>query len=42
MTDPSTKADVPPLARMLGHTVEGTVETGGTLRVTVRTKGNPA
>ncbi len=41
MTDPSTKADVPPLARMLGHTVEGAIETGGTLRVTVRTKRNP-
>jgi arsenite methyltransferase len=42
MTDPSTKADVPPLARMLGHTVEGTTETGDTLYVTVRTKGNPS
>jgi arsenite methyltransferase len=39
MTDPSTKADVPSLARMLGHTVEDLTETDGTLRVTVRTKG---
>lgn len=38
--DPSTKADVPALARLLGHSVEGTTETGDTLRVTVRTKGN--
>lgn len=37
--DPSTKADVPPLARMLGHTVEEITETDGTLRVTIRTKG---
>ena len=42
MTDPSTKADVPSLARMLGHTVEDLTETGGVLRVTVRTKGTPA
>jgi len=42
MRDPSTKADVPSLARMLGHSVEAMTETGGTLRVTVRTKGDPA
>ena len=42
MRDPSTKADVPSLARMLGHSVEDMTETGGTLRVTVRTKGDPA
>jgi arsenite methyltransferase len=42
MTDPSTKADVPPLARLLGHTVEDLTETDGVLRVTVRTKGDPA
>ena len=42
MTDPSTKADVPPLARLLGHTVEDLTETDGVLRVTVRTKGTPA
>jgi arsenite methyltransferase len=41
MTDPSTKADVPPLARLLGHTVEDLTETDGVLRVTVRTKGSP-
>ena len=40
MRDPSTKADVPPLARMLGHTVEDMTENGDTLRVTVRTKGD--
>ncbi len=38
--DPSTKADVPALARLLGHTVEDTTETGDTSRITVRTKGN--
>jgi SAM-dependent methyltransferase/TusA-related sulfurtransferase len=42
MRDPSTKADVPPLARMLGHTVEDMTENGDTLRVTVRTKGDQA
>ena len=42
MRDPSTKADVPSLARMLGHCVEDMTETGGTLRVTIRTKGDPA
>jgi arsenite methyltransferase len=42
MRDPSTKADVPSLARMLGHSVEDMTETGGTLRVTIRTKGDPA
>jgi len=42
MSDPSTKSDVPPLARLLGHTVEDITETGATLRVTVRTKGDPA
>jgi arsenite methyltransferase len=42
MRDPSTKADVPSLARMLGHRVEDMTETGDTLRVTVRTKGDPA
>ncbi len=42
MRDPSTKADVPSLARMLGHSVEDMTETDGTLRVTVRTKGDPA
>jgi TusA-related sulfurtransferase len=41
MRDPSTKADVPSLARMLGHTVEDLTETGDTLRVIVRTKGDP-
>jgi SAM-dependent methyltransferase/TusA-related sulfurtransferase len=41
MRDPSTKADVPSLARMLGHNVEAMTETGDTLRVTVRTKGDP-
>ena len=40
MRDPSTKADVPSLARMLGHTVEDMTENGDTLRVTVRTKGD--
>jgi arsenite methyltransferase len=39
MTDPSTKADVPSLARMLGHDIEDLTEIDGTLRVTVRTKG---
>lgn len=38
--DPSTKADVPALARLLGHSIEETTETGDTMRVTVRTKGN--
>ncbi|MDQ6849380.1 MAG: methyltransferase domain-containing protein [Actinomycetota bacterium] len=38
--DPSTKADLPPLARLLGHTVEEITETDGTLRVTIRTKGH--
>lgn len=42
MRDPSTKADVPSLARMLGHTVEDMTENGDTLRVTVRTKGDQA
>jgi arsenite methyltransferase len=37
--DPSTKADVPSLARLLGHTVEEISETDETLRVTIRTKG---
>jgi TusA-related sulfurtransferase len=41
MRDPSTKADVPSLARMLGHTVEDLTENGDTLRVIVRTKGDP-
>lgn len=38
--DPSTKADLPSLARMLGHTVEEILETNGTLRATIRTKGH--
>ncbi|HEX2809600.1 MAG TPA: methyltransferase domain-containing protein, partial [Kineosporiaceae bacterium] len=38
--DPSTKADVPSLARLLGHTVEEISETDGTLRATIRTKGH--
>jgi SAM-dependent methyltransferase len=37
--DPSTKTDVPSLARMLGHTVEQLTEVDGALRVTVRVKG---
>jgi TusA-related sulfurtransferase len=37
--DPSTKTDVPSLARMLGHTVEEMTEVDGTLRVTIRVKG---
>jgi arsenite methyltransferase len=37
--EPSAKADVPALARLLGHTVEDVTETDGTLRVTIRTKG---
>jgi arsenite methyltransferase len=37
--DPSTKTDVPSLARMLGHTVELMTEVDGVLRVTVRVKG---
>jgi hypothetical protein len=37
--DPSTKTDVPSLARMLGHTVEQTTETDGVLRVMIRVKG---
>jgi SAM-dependent methyltransferase/TusA-related sulfurtransferase len=41
MRDPSTKADVPSLARMLGHTVEDLTENGDTMRVIVRTKGDP-
>jgi SAM-dependent methyltransferase/TusA-related sulfurtransferase len=41
MRDPSTKADVPSLARMLGHTVEDLTENGDTLRAIVRTKGDP-
>lgn len=41
MSDPSTKSDVPSLARLLGHTVEDITETDGVLRVTVRTKGTP-
>lgn len=36
--DPSTKSDVPALARMLGHTVERELEADGVLRLTVRTK----
>jgi TusA-related sulfurtransferase len=39
MRDPSTKADVPALARLLGHSIEATTEAGDTMRVTVRTKG---
>jgi arsenite methyltransferase len=39
MIDPSTKADVPSLARMLGHTVEDLTEIGDTLRATIRTQG---
>jgi arsenite methyltransferase len=42
MRDPSTKADVPSLARLLGHSVEDMAETGDTLRVIVRTKGDQA
>jgi arsenite methyltransferase len=38
--DPSSKADVPSLARLLGHTVEELTETDGTLQVTIRTKGH--
>jgi arsenite methyltransferase len=38
--DPSTKADVPSLARLLGHTIEEITETDGTLRVIIRTKGH--
>jgi SAM-dependent methyltransferase len=41
MRDPSTKADVPSLARMLGHAIEDMTETGDTLSVIVRTKGDP-
>ena len=41
MRAPSTKADVPSRARMLGHTVEVLTPAGDTLRVTVRTKGDP-
>ena len=37
--DPSTKTDVPPLARMLGHTVEEMTDVDGTLWVTIRVKG---
>jgi SAM-dependent methyltransferase len=37
--DPSTKADVPALARLLGHTVEEEREADGLRRVTVRTGG---
>jgi SAM-dependent methyltransferase len=37
--DPSTKTDVPSLARLLGHTVEQQSEVDGTLRVTIRVKG---
>lgn len=38
-SDPSTRADLASLARMLGHTVEDETETDGVLRITVRTKG---
>jgi SAM-dependent methyltransferase/TusA-related sulfurtransferase len=38
--DPSTKSDVPALARMLGHTVEQSREADGVLRLIVRTKGD--
>lgn len=38
--DPSTKSDVPALARMLGHTVEHSSDTDDGLRLTVRTKGS--
>jgi SAM-dependent methyltransferase/TusA-related sulfurtransferase len=41
MSDPSTKSDVPSLARMLGHTVEDVTESDDVMRVTVRTKGTP-
>ena len=37
--DPSTKTDVPSLARMLGHTVEEMTEVDCALRVTIRVKG---
>jgi hypothetical protein len=37
--DPSTKTDVPSLARMLGHTVEEMIEVDDALRVTIRVKG---
>jgi arsenite methyltransferase len=37
--DPSTKTDIPSLARMLGHTVEQMTEVDGALRVTIRVKG---
>ena len=37
--DPSTKTDVPSLARMLGHTVELMTGADGALRVTIRVKG---
>ncbi|MPZ88373.1 MAG: hypothetical protein GEU81_09910 [Nitriliruptorales bacterium] len=37
--DPSSKTDVPALARMLGHAVERQTETDGALRLIVRTKG---
>lgn len=36
--DPSTKSDVPALARMLGHTVEREQDADGVLRLIVRTK----
>jgi arsenite methyltransferase len=36
--DPSTKSDVPALARMLGHTVEHEHDADGVLRLIVRTK----
>jgi SAM-dependent methyltransferase/TusA-related sulfurtransferase len=38
--DPSTRSDVPALARMLGHTIEHSRDIDGGLRLTVRTKGS--
>lgn len=38
--DPSTQADVPALARLLGHTVEEISDTDETRWVTIRTKGH--
>lgn len=37
--DPSTKTDVPSLARLLGHTVEESTEVDDALWVTIRVKG---
>jgi hypothetical protein len=37
--EPSTKADVPSLARLLGHTVEELAQTDDELRITIRVKG---